>query len=270
MRLSKDLVTFGIAFACIALVAIGFVGKSVFFHASTPDLSTITGRDAAAKKYPTLPADALRLKMSKGDPIDIIDIRPQAFYAEEHIPFSHRMDMTDLSGYAPSKADTTIILIALADDMVSMEQANAILKNASVPYAFLEDGIASWKAINGNLVSVGDPNSAIDRSKVSFKTAEETKAVLDGGSKNFFAILDTRSASAYRSGHIPGAINIPLDELEGRMNDLPAGRQVITYGANDVDSFRSAVRLYDLNIFSPYAIENGFAAWTEKKYGVEK
>jgi rhodanese-related sulfurtransferase len=270
MRLSKDLITFGIAFVCIILVAISFVGKSIFFHMSTPDLSTITGRDATTKKYPTLPADALRLKISKGDPIDIIDIRPEAFYTDGHIPFSRRMDMADLSGYTPSKPDATIILIALADDTVSMEQANATLKNASVQYAFLEGGLASWQAINGNLVSVGDPNSAIDRAKVSFKTAEETKNILAGANKNFFAILDTRSASAYQNGHIPGAINIPLDELEKRIGDIPAGRQIIAYGANDVDSFRSAVRLYDLNVFSPSAIENGFAAWTEKKYEVGK
>jgi len=36
-------------------------------------------------------------------------------------------------------------------------------------------------------------------------------------------MIDVRSASEFASGHIPGAINIPLPELESRKADLPSG-----------------------------------------------
>lgn len=33
-------------------------------------------------------------------------------------------------------------------------------------------------------------------------------------------LVDVRSASEYASGHIPGAVNIPMDQIESRMADL--------------------------------------------------
>lgn len=42
------------------------------------------------------------------------------------------------------------------------------------------------------------------------------------------AMVDVRTAEEYQAGHIPGAINLPLDELSSRRAELPAG-QVIVY-----------------------------------------
>ena len=35
-----------------------------------------------------------------------------------------------------------------------------------------------------------------------------------------FQWVDVRSASEYASGHIPGAVNIPMDQIEARLKDL--------------------------------------------------
>jgi len=37
-------------------------------------------------------------------------------------------------------------------------------------------------------------------------------------------ILDVRTRAEYRQGHIPGAVNIPHDELRARMAELPIAR----------------------------------------------
>jgi rhodanese-related sulfurtransferase len=201
--------------------------------------------------------------------MEIIDLRPSILYDEEHIPDARHKTIADLADYTP-RDNAEIIIITLADDTVSVEQADAVFRAKSFPYAFLENGMAGWKAQNGNTVSVGNPDSVTDRAKVSFKTAPETKALLESPEKNFYTIIDTRSAGLYRSGHIPGAMNIPVEDLEQRRADIPRSQHIIVYGKSDLESFQAAVRLYDLNIFSPYALENGFAAWTEKKYTIEK
>ncbi len=41
-------------------------------------------------------------------------------------------------------------------------------------------------------------------------------------------MLDVRTAKEFADGHIPGAVNIPLDELRGRLNELPA-RPMMAY-----------------------------------------
>jgi len=42
-------------------------------------------------------------------------------------------------------------------------------------------------------------------------------------------IIDVRNPELYREGHISGAINIPLEELEDRMGEIPQNRPVVTY-----------------------------------------
>ena len=42
-------------------------------------------------------------------------------------------------------------------------------------------------------------------------------------------VLDVRPEEEYRAGHIPGARSIPVAELEARLSELPAGRDVIAY-----------------------------------------
>ncbi len=41
--------------------------------------------------------------------------------------------------------------------------------------------------------------------------------------------VDVRSADSYGQGHIPGAINLPLDQLEGGISELSAKSWIIPY-----------------------------------------
>lgn len=40
-------------------------------------------------------------------------------------------------------------------------------------------------------------------------------------------VLDVREPDEYRSGHVPGAVNIPLGVLPVRMGDVPADRTAL-------------------------------------------
>lgn len=42
-------------------------------------------------------------------------------------------------------------------------------------------------------------------------------------------LLDVRPLEEYRSGHISGAVSIPLSELRERLTEIPADRQVVAY-----------------------------------------
>lgn len=42
-------------------------------------------------------------------------------------------------------------------------------------------------------------------------------------------LLDVRSEEEYRAGHLPGALSLPLPQLEARLAELPAGREVVAY-----------------------------------------
>ena len=42
-------------------------------------------------------------------------------------------------------------------------------------------------------------------------------------------VLDVRPSEEYQAGHIPGALSVPLDELETRLSELPQDQEVVAY-----------------------------------------
>ncbi len=54
----------------------------------------------------------------------------------------------------------------------------------------------------------------------------DTKAAYDAGTVVF---VDVRPPSSYEASHIPGALNIPLNELPTRLGELDADAWIITY-----------------------------------------
>ena len=41
------------------------------------------------------------------------------------------------------------------------------------------------------------------------------------------SVVDVRTTGEFRSGHIAGSLSIPMDEIESRLADVPAGRPVV-------------------------------------------
>jgi rhodanese-related sulfurtransferase len=74
-------------------------------------------------------------------------------------------------------------------------------------------------------------------------------------------VIDVRSPSEYRSGHIPGATNIPLPQLARSLSKIPTDRPVVLYCAT---GYRSAMGVMTLQLFN-YDNVRGFppslAAW---------
>lgn len=73
-------------------------------------------------------------------------------------------------------------------------------------------------------------------------------------------ILDVRSPREYASGHVDGAINMPLEELRSRMSELPAEREIWTYCSVGQRSYY-AVRALRLNQFNARNLSGGFHAY---------
>jgi rhodanese-related sulfurtransferase/DNA-binding transcriptional ArsR family regulator len=42
-------------------------------------------------------------------------------------------------------------------------------------------------------------------------------------------VLDVRPAEEYRASHLAGAVNVPPDELEDRLRELPKNREIVAY-----------------------------------------
>ncbi len=75
-------------------------------------------------------------------------------------------------------------------------------------------------------------------------------------------VLDVRPAAEYAAGHLRGAVNIPLDELADRLEELAADAEVVAYcrGAYCVLA-HDAVRLLTARGYRARRSEDGAVEW---------
>jgi rhodanese-related sulfurtransferase/DNA-binding transcriptional ArsR family regulator len=57
----------------------------------------------------------------------------------------------------------------------------------------------------------------------------DREALLDRVAKGEVTVLDVRPVEEYQAGHIPGAMSLPLKELEGRLDQLPRDQEIVAY-----------------------------------------
>lgn len=83
-------------------------------------------------------------------------------------------------------------------------------------------------------------------------------------------VIDVRPRDEYEAGHIPGAISIPLKELERRLADLPDDREVVAYcrGPYCVLSVQ-AVETLNAKGFRAIRIEDGVQDWCARGFEIE-
>ena len=119
------------------------------------------------------------------------------------------------------------------------------------------------------LSRVGEQNSAeIARVMTTyFRARDELEPVsrdelVDRLRSGTATVLDVRPEDEFRQGHLPGALNIPLAQLERRLAELPADREIVAYcrGPWCVLSFE-AVALLRQQGYQARRLEDGFPEW---------
>ena len=83
-------------------------------------------------------------------------------------------------------------------------------------------------------------------------------------------VLDVRPSEEYEVGHIPGALNVPLDEIEQHMANLPREQEIIAYcrGEYCVLAFEAVAALREKG-FSARRLEEGYPEWKAAGLPVE-
>jgi len=76
-------------------------------------------------------------------------------------------------------------------------------------------------------------------------------------------LLDVRTEGEYNAEYIPGAINIPLSDLESRIDELDSSKAIIVYCKTGSRS-RTASETLAQRGFVVYNMEGGITAWKEK------
>jgi rhodanese-related sulfurtransferase len=130
----------------------------------------------------------------------------------------------------------------------------------------------TWWALALALAAPGAPPAcAAHGASVMAPTvqAEYVKRLLGAGEP--VILIDLRSGESFGQGRLPGARSVPLAQLRRRYGEIPRTGLVILYCACPPEEMMAAYRfLNDEGYRNVSVLEEGFAGWVKRGYGLER
>ena len=163
---------------------------------------------------------------------------------------SHHLKVLRLSGLAASRKEGVQVIYSLAD--AAIPGVIAAIRGVA------ERQSAEVERIVRDCFERRDALDPVGRDEL-LKRVRRRDAI----------VLDVRPPQEFSAGHIPGAINIPLDELSRRLAGLPKHREIIAYcrGPYCLLAFDAVARLRKSG-YRARRLQDGFPEWKAGQYPV--
>ena len=164
---------------------------------------------------------------------------------------SQHLQQLKRAGLVASRRDGKFVLYRLADDNV--------LRLLGSLRQVAERNLAEVDRIVRSYFAQRDSMEPVSRAELLERTR-----------KGLVTVLDVRPADEFASGHLPGAVNIPLSELEARLAQLHPGHEIVAYCRSTycVLSFEAVAALRRCG-FNVRRLEGGYPEWRAAGLAVE-
>lgn len=156
---------------------------------------------------------------------------------------SQHLQQLRRAGIVAARRDGKFVLYRLADDKV-LELLGSLREMA-------ERNVADVDRVVRGYFAERDSMEPVSRTELLAKMRE-----------GLVTVLDVRPADEFAAGHVAGAINIPLGELETRLSELDPRMEIVAYcrGAYCILSFEAVAALRRLG-YSVRRLEDGYPEW---------
>ncbi|KAF1036358.1 MAG: Sulfurtransferase [Burkholderia lata] len=122
-----------------------------------------------------------------------------------------------------------------------------------------ERNVAEVNKVMGDYFHARDALEPVSRDELTARLAD-----------GLVTLLDVRPHDEFTEGHLPGALNIPLSELDARVSELPAGTEIVAYCRGPYCVFAvEAVAALRARGFQAARLEDGFPEWKAAGLAVE-
>jgi rhodanese-related sulfurtransferase len=152
-----------------------------------------------------------------------------------------RLEFLELLGQGERSVDdlSTLTGTAVANTsqhLQKLRQAGLIVGRKQGQFVFYRIAGDRVVGLLAALTGVGKAHDAeIERivrlyffSKDEFEPVPATE-LIDRARRGLVTVLDVRPPEEFAAGHVPGAVNIPVQELEKRFRELPRRKEIIAY-----------------------------------------
>jgi hydroxyacylglutathione hydrolase len=182
----------------------------------------------------------------------ILDVRDGAAFASGHIPGAVNIGLGgQFASWAGSLLipETTIIIVA--EDESGVNEAVTRLARVGIESVtgYLSGGLYAWDKAGLETASI--PQLPVD----------ELRDRIDEGQD--LQIVDVRRPAEYASGHIPGAINITLSQLTGRISEIDRQRPAVVACASGYRSIAAVSLLARHGFRKLFNVVGGTSAWIQ-------
>jgi rhodanese-related sulfurtransferase/DNA-binding transcriptional ArsR family regulator len=177
----------------------------------------VDGRQAKDRLYEAFARTAKAVASAKR--IEVLELLAQGEHAVEALARATGMSVTNTSAHlqvlrhaqlVETRKDATKVFYRLADDEVAAFLAS--LRDLA------RARVAEVDRVVRDYFTARDALEPVSRSELARRAA-----------RGEVVILDVRPAGEFAAGHIPGALSVPLDQLEAALSRLPRQAQIVAY-----------------------------------------
>ena len=221
---------------------------------------------AAEKKFTTVSTDELRAMLDEKKPLVLIDARTKEEYQEAHITSAISIPEKNFDdNVALLPTDKSALLVIYCNGVKCGKSKKAAVKADAKGYKNIllySEGYPVWEEKGLKIVPGPDYAKKVETAKIK---PAELKALIDSKSADVM-IVDVRDESEFKEGHIPSAINIPVETFALKSETLPKEKRIIVYcntGGRSYNAYRKLMKLAYPNI-----AQTLFAEWKEAGFEV--
>ena len=103
---------------------------------------------------------------------------------------------------------------------------------------------------------------------VAFTEPEYLKWLID--SRQPVVVVDLRSPPDFRRGHLPGAVSVPLAELDRRFAEIPTQPMVVLYCRCPLEEAATAYSFLESKGYANHVVlQEGYDGWLKRRYPLD-
>jgi rhodanese-related sulfurtransferase/DNA-binding transcriptional ArsR family regulator len=183
--------------------------------------------------------------------LELLDLLAQAPRGVEQLAAAADMSLSTCSAHLQALRETGLV--------VSVRNGKRVVNSLA------DDDVAELLVTLRAVAARHRPRT--DRARQAYLGPDDTEAIsrdelLARARTGDVVVLDVRPDAEYAASHLPGALNIPLDDLADRLDELPADGELVAYcrGAYCVLA-HDAVRLLNSRGYRARRAEDGALEW---------
>lgn len=223
---------------------------------------------ASGADFKTINTEQLKAMIDEKKDFTLIDARTKEEYQEAHIIKAVSMPEKEFeNSISLLPSDKNSLLVFYCNGSKCGKSKKAAQKADTAGYKNIiiySEGFPVWEEKNMPIVAGPEYSKKIETTKLK---PSEMKQMIDEKRLDY-VLIDVRDESEYKEGHIPTAINIPVETFASKQDVLPKEKKIIVYcntGGRSYTAYRKLMKMAYPTIYQTL-----FADWKEAGMPVEK